>query len=150
MVQSEFKNKKATQNLSDYMTVGEEAFLVLAYCNSYDAWKFEAAKDPDDDGVSIHPEHPCPPRRFTNDSKGADRYKGWSEEGLQLHTEICKKLEIQRADKTDPRLKEFEQNLKERFAQSSGQRNPRRRTERTLELYNQLDMDFISKRLRLA
>jgi hypothetical protein len=146
MIMSEFKNKKGTQNLSEYMSVGEEAFLVLAYCNSYNAWKFEAEKDTGG-GLTIH-EHPVPPRRFTNDSKGADRYKGWSQEGLKLHTAICKKLEIQRNDTTNIRLKEFEKDLREKFEKDSSRSTRRTTEEPPLDLYNELDMEKIAKRMR--
>jgi hypothetical protein len=134
-----FGKMKGRKKLSEILTVGEEGYLVLAYVNAYDSWMHVLEKK---DNETI------PAKRFTSDSKGAARYGGWSEEGIKLHKNICEKLQEQRADTTNERLKKFEEELMERFKKDKQGNKNQKTAEKRVPVFHQLDMSLMRKRKR--
>ena len=51
-------------------------------------------------------------RRFTENVRGAGKYRGWSEEGIMLYNSIVGKLLQQRED---PALQDFEEKVRDLF-----------------------------------
>ena len=86
--------------------------LVLLYSFSYDAWLEEAKKLVPENAEDLSTLSEDSKRRFTDITRGTGKYKGWTEEGIELYNKIEAKLDQQRED---PALLEFERKVKDYF-----------------------------------
>ena len=88
------------------MTTTLEAFAVLVYCNSYEVWNerckqgegsstSSSARGVDElstlSGGSIKTAF-----KYTGDSRGCQKYRGWSSEGLTFYNDLLDLVEEQR------------------------------------------------------
>lgn len=133
----EFRAKSGRDLLSSYVPECLEAYVILAYVNGYDSWKEECERQAGilppvdtvttreavmggrEDGASSSSvsavSYVTAGKRFTSKGRGSGKYKGWSDEGIELYNKLVEIIEKQRKDTTDDRLKDFERKLKERF-----------------------------------
>ena len=112
---STFTSSSTTLLLSEYMAKCLEAYAVITYVNSYDAWMEEAARR--EEGRNEDSDSPSSAgsrkrRRFTEKSKGSGKFKGWDKSGIRLYNKIDKVLHKQRSDVS---LVEFDKKLKTWF-----------------------------------
>jgi hypothetical protein len=84
----------------------------LLYSFSYDAWLEEAKKLVPENAEDVSTISDDSKRRFTDITRGTGKYKGWTEEGIELYNKIEAKLDQQRED---PTLHEFERKVKDYF-----------------------------------
>jgi hypothetical protein len=139
-----FKKNSKLRPLTEYMGVCLEAFLVLTYHNSYQAWMDEwhrskgtrgqpALSDLSDATGDSSKKH------YTADARGRGKYKGWTDEGIDLYNRICEVLVRQRSD-PDPKLAQFEKELMDLFsggAKKAGNKDKPKRT-----TFCQMKQDF--------
>jgi hypothetical protein len=114
-----FKKYSSTRPLSQYMSVSLEGFLVITYYNSYLAWKDEwhqlrgtrapALSEDLSDATGDSSK-----KQYTANARGKGKYKGWTDDGIDLYNQICEVIEKQRSD-PDPILANFEKDLMDQF-----------------------------------
>jgi hypothetical protein len=110
-----FNSSSTTMLLSEYMAKCLEAYAVITYVNSYDAWMEEATRR--EEGRNEDSDSPSSAgsrkrRRFTEKSKGSGKFKGWDKSGIRLYNKINKMLDKQRSDES---LVEFDKKMKTWF-----------------------------------
>jgi hypothetical protein len=70
-------------------------------------------------------------KQYTANARGRGKYKGWTDEGIDLYNRICEVLVRQRSD-PDPELAQFEKDLMDLFsggAKKDGNKDkPKRKT----------------------
>ena len=96
--------KASEKKISDFMKVGLEAFILLAYGNVYDACIKEHAENknkPKEQVSQGNPkgEEPKKKRRetkYTNDSKASSRNSGWSIEGIKMYQHFRGLIKVDR------------------------------------------------------
>jgi hypothetical protein len=82
--------------LSNYMPEALEAFAVVIYANNYkkflqEHWKYDSGELSSVSGGAESTES-----LFTSDGRGAGKYDGWSEDGMELYNRIFGVVERQR------------------------------------------------------
>jgi hypothetical protein len=76
------------------MTSCLEAFAVLTYTNSYEAWMQEAARKEDEmSAISDNSPSTASKRGFTEKTRGIGKFKGWADSGIDLYNLIDETLE---------------------------------------------------------
>ncbi len=115
IVCSTFNSSSTTMLLSEYMAKCLEAYAVITYVNSYDAWMEEATRR--EEGRNEDSDSPSSAgskkrRRFTEKSKGSGKFKGWDKSGIKLYNKINRVLDKQRSEES---LVEFDKKLKTAF-----------------------------------
>jgi hypothetical protein len=116
------KRIKGKQLLSDYCHFSLEAYIVLTYYNGYECWKSEVDLERgSESGSSVSELSSVSSRLFTEKcGRGRGIYKGWSADGIYLYKEVVNVLNKQRASVDRLDVKEFEVNLRTRFAEEEG------------------------------
>ncbi len=116
IVCSTFKESCNVILLSGYMSISLEAYAVLTSANSYDTWMEEATrrKEGRNEEDSTSPSSAgSKRRRFTEKTRGQEKFKGWAKSGIKLYNKINKMLE--RRQRNDESLVDFEPTLKTWF-----------------------------------
>jgi hypothetical protein len=108
--------------LSNYMPVPLEAFTVVIYTNNYKKfmnlhWKCDGGELSSVSTVS-GPEDTL----FTNDSRGAGKYGGWSEDGMEFYNRVFEVIERQRTRSFRKGFEEKVRKLIQKANQGGGKR----------------------------
>jgi hypothetical protein len=130
-----FKKNSGLRPLTEYMGVCLEAFLVLTYHNSYQAWMDEWHRSKGTRGQPALSDlsdgtGDSSKKQYTANARGRGKYKGWTDEGIDLYNRICEVLVRQRSD-PDPKLAIFEKDLMDLFsggAKKAGNKDKPKRT----------------------
>jgi hypothetical protein len=124
LLHDQYKRSKSKQLLSDYCHFSLEACIVLTYYNGYECWKTDVdLQRGSESGSSVSKLSSVSSRLFTeNCGRGRGMHKGWSADGIYLYKEIVNVLRRQRANVDRLDVKEFEVNLRTRFAEEEGLR----------------------------
>ena len=155
-----FRQKGLQKGVSSYMGASLEAFLVITYVNSYEAWTEECTgttpprrtvafdKDGEESNSSSVTDSSAATttsqqsaKRFTAAAKGKGKHKGWSLSGRELYSKIGEILKEQRLDSSNPVLSSFDQKLLERFKNGDNPA-PRPTQEAEVPEFNDLDTAF--------
>ena len=111
-----FKKFSNTWLLSAYMSTCLEAYAVLTYVNNYKYWKEEASRTTPAGGSVSEVTEPSSSdgslRLYTATTRGTGKFKGWSDDGIELYNRIEGKLRSQR---NDPILSDFDKKLKTKY-----------------------------------
>jgi hypothetical protein len=97
---AEWKVKARTQCMSTFIPPGLEAFAVVVYQNAYQRW-YDIFRSKDDDtlteGSSLSSLSGGPPRfLYTNNSRGARKYEGWTSDGTEFYNNVESLIRRQR------------------------------------------------------
>jgi hypothetical protein len=114
----DFSGNSCQQELSGYVDKTLEAYLVLTYVNSYANWMDECTKQEAEaagGSVSELSNSDNSAKRFTSKGRGSGKYRGWSQEGIELYNEMVDVIEEQRKDNGKDVLKDFERDLQSKF-----------------------------------
>ena len=124
LLHDQYKRSKSKQLLSDYCHFSLEAYIVLTYYNGYECWKTEVdLQRGSETGSSVSELSSVSSRLFTeNCGRGRGMYKDWSADGIYLYKEVVNVLRRQRTNVDRLDVKEFEVNLRTRFAEEEGLR----------------------------
>jgi hypothetical protein len=128
LLREEYKRNHTSNNLSDYMKVTLEAFLVLTYVNGYAGWKEEMDRQQESSTEGeVSDISNVSSRLYTDKARGTGKYKGWSKEGIILYNRVVEDIQKQRmGEEVDLEvLKEFDSKLKERFVGGEGEAQQR-------------------------
>jgi hypothetical protein len=122
LLHDQYKRSKSKQLLSDYCHFSLEAYIVLTYYNGYECWKSEVDLERgSESGSSVSELSSVSSRLFTkNCGRGRGMYKGWSADAIYLYKEVVNVLRRQRTNVDRLDVKEFEVNLRARFAEEEG------------------------------
>jgi hypothetical protein len=119
---NEFRRGAHVKHLSEYMDATLEGFLVLVYVNNYEVWKMEAEKEmenndssSEDGSVSLLTENSAT-SRYTHKARGKGKFRGWTEEGIEMYNLIVEIVTMQRKDQTNEKTRDFERDLMRMFA----------------------------------
>jgi transcription elongation factor Elf1 len=123
----DFSGNSFQEELSGYVDATLEAYLVLTYVNSYANWMDECTKQEAaaaGGSVSELSNSDSSAKRFTSKGRGSGKYRGWSQEGIELYNEMVDVIEKQRQHNGKDVLKDFERDLQSKFVnEKSGNRN---------------------------
>ena len=101
----EWKMKSRKQKMSEYLTPTLEAFAILMYSNSYEVWnqrwKSQASTSSNssregDDMSTLSGASSKASFKYTGDSKGCQKYRGWNREGMDFYNQLLDLVEFQR------------------------------------------------------
>ena len=88
---SRYGDKAATQELSNLVSVSQEAFTLLLYRNGYDNWVYMHNE------LVTSDESTCPRYKYTERTNDlTSRNGGWSNEGMTVFNELYKKVQDDR------------------------------------------------------
>jgi hypothetical protein len=102
--------------MSTYMPVPLEAFAVVMYTNNYKKFIRTHWKHDSEDLSSSLGTPGSIDTLFTSDGRGAGKYGGWSEQGMEFYNRVYEVLERQRAR---PCRRGFEEKLRKLVQQSN-------------------------------
>ena len=99
----EWKLKSRRQKMSSYLTPTLEAFAILMYTNSYEVWNHHcksmastSSNSTGDDMSTLSGASSKVTFKYTGDSKGCRKYRGWNSEGMKFYNNLLDLVEFQR------------------------------------------------------
>lgn len=84
-----FRDRCKKMQVSDILTVYDEAFIVATVENNYERWTKEAELI--SNGEIVNKKH-LPKQKYTNDAAASKKYQGWSTEGLEFFNKTVSDL----------------------------------------------------------
>ena len=102
----EWKVHGESSRISSYVDSTMEAFALILYENGYDVWKSKFLQGvalgedggSEEDAVSAITDDSSATFRYTGKGRGARRYGGWSDEGINRYNMLVEVIDSQRAD----------------------------------------------------
>ena len=105
----QFNKSKCSKVVSEYSTISDEAYTVLALENSVEMWtedisiKFQTMSQ----DLTTDQKKALPKKKYTANAAAAKKYGGWTEEGRKCFNSLCQQVQKARDDACDTEIEDW-------------------------------------------
>ena len=131
-----FNKRKGTDLLSQYTTISDEAYGVLALENSIELWTHEVVEKFQKDGgkaAANHQNTTTPKKKYTSNAAAAKKFGGWDRAGIARYNSLYNQVERER--ETEEVGTHVEHWLLERIQQEELDKNGNKKRKNNDDLY---------------